>query len=123
MTKVHHLKNGFLIENDRLFWKDTEKSLNHTNRSIEMKSIIRIKPGKTTPILKQKRIENIREDHCFSIIGVRKTIDLECSSRQLRDEWLTYIEFIHRHYVPARRRTMYLEEAENVLDELIEDID
>jgi len=59
------LKEWFLIENDRLFWKDTEKSLNHTNRSIEMKSIIRIKPGKTTPILKQKKNRKYKRRSLF----------------------------------------------------------
>jgi len=128
---IKHYQNGpsrkewFLIENDRLFWKDNEKSSNHTNRSLEIKSITKIIPGKQTSILKQERFDNIEENKCFSIISIRsnKTIDFECFTREMRDEWLTYVQFIYTHYFHARRRTIVLKNNENILDELIEDID
>ena len=63
------------------------------------------------------------EDCCFSIVGVRKSLDLQCKSRLMRDEWFTYIEFTHRHYVPAKRKTMYLEDYDNPLDDDLEDLD
>merc|ERR1719204_2342865 len=33
----------FSIKGDRLYWRDKEKGVNHHNRSMEMKSIVRIK--------------------------------------------------------------------------------
>eukprot|EP01084_Bolivina_argentea_P289716 497545_1 len=105
---LKHLQSGaprkqwFSIKDDRLYWRDKEKGSNHLNRSMEMNSIVKIRPGKVTKIFKSnKRASKISEDHCFSIVGVRKTLDLECKSRLLRDEWFTYIEFLHRHYCRA----------------------
>eukprot|EP00483_Globobulimina_turgida_P001626 UN01628 len=116
-------KQWFSIKGDRLYWRDKEKGRDHNNRSMEMKGIVKIKPGKTTKTFKKKKAYNISEDSCFSIIGVRKSLDLQCKSRLMRDEWFTYIEFTHRHYVPAKRRTMYLQDLDNPLDDDLDLID
>eukprot|EP01084_Bolivina_argentea_P111305 198647_1 len=95
-------KQWFLLKDDRLYWKNTENGLNRLNRSIEMKSIVRIRPGKQTKTFKSRQLKKICKDCCFSLIGVRKTLDLECKSRKMRDEWFIYIEFIYRKYVPLK---------------------
>ena len=46
-------KQWFSIKADRLYWRDKEKGANHNNRSIEMKGIVKIKPGKTTKVFKK----------------------------------------------------------------------
>ena len=90
---------------------------------MEMKSIVKIKPGKTTETFRKKKLNKLSEDVCFSIIGVRKSLDLQCHNRSMRDEWFTYIEFTHRHYVRAKKKTIYLEDLDNPLDEMLDDID
>mmetsp|Transcript_50622 Transcript_50622/g.62056 ORF Transcript_50622/g.62056 Transcript_50622/m.62056 type:complete len:283 (+) Transcript_50622:50-898(+) len=113
----------FLIIKDRLYWKDKKKSDNHLNRSFEMKLISKIVPGKTTKTLKSKKLSKLRPDYCFSVVGLGKTLDFSAKNRQLRDEWFTYLEFTWRHYVAARKNTQYLDDADNVLDMDVPDID
>ena len=114
-------KKWFSIVNDRIYWRDKEQGANHLNRSMEMKSIVKIKPGKTTKTLKKKA--KLSEDNCFSIIGIRKSLDLECTNRIMRDEWFTYLQFTHRHYVRAKKKTIYLQDEDNPLDDMLEEID
>eukprot|EP00485_Elphidium_margaritaceum_P003968 CAMPEP_0202686598 /NCGR_PEP_ID=MMETSP1385-20130828/2351_1 /ASSEMBLY_ACC=CAM_ASM_000861 /TAXON_ID=933848 /ORGANISM="Elphidium margaritaceum" /LENGTH=253 /DNA_ID=CAMNT_0049341209 /DNA_START=40 /DNA_END=801 /DNA_ORIENTATION=- len=110
----------FSIKGDRLYWRDKEKGAPHLNRSMEMKAIVRITPGKETATLKSKKLSKLSEDVCFSVIGVRKSLDLQCKSRDMRDEWFTYIEFMHRHYVRAKKKTVYLTDLDNPLDDDLE---
>lgn len=114
-------KKWFSIKGDRLYWRDKETGSNHLNRSMEMKSIVKIKPGKTTKTLKKKG--KVSEDVCFSIVGIRKSLDLEATNTIMRDEWFTYLTFAHRHYVRAKKKTIYLQDEENPLDDMLEDID
>ena len=125
MFKKHAERNSakkwFSIKEDRIYWRDKEKGANHLNRSMEMKLIVKVTPGKQTKTLKKKG--KVKEDNCFSIQGIRKSLDLECTNSKMRDEWFTYLQFFHRHYVRAKKKTIYLQDEENPLDEMLEDID
>lgn len=111
------------IVDDRVFWCDSSKSALKHNRSIAMCEVSRLRPGKVSKTFKSKKCISIDTDHCFCVIGDRKSLSIEFISRKERDEWFTYLLFIYRHFVPAKRKTLFLEDATNILDDLLEDID
>jgi hypothetical protein len=45
--------------------------------------------GATTPVFARNARHVADANRCFSLIAASRTLDLECASREERDEWVT----------------------------------
>lgn len=99
---LKHKKRGdpkhrwILVEDDRLYWKESFTHSNQKERSIHFSRILEVMRGKVTKTLRQR--DDADENLCFSIIAKRSTLDLEAKTVEIRNEWVCYLEAMHRHF-------------------------
>jgi len=70
-----------------------------------------IQKGCDTKLFKRNS-KNLKPEHCFSLIGNERTLDLECSSQEMRDQWYEIFDCVLRRGVALKNDSKKFKEQE-----------
>lgn len=64
-------------------------------RMIDLKTLLGVQLGKEAGDFLRKTARDSRDDHCFSVCGQERLLNLEAHSKEQRDLWAQAIVFMH----------------------------
>ena len=67
---------------------------NSKPKYVKMTSVIGVHDGATTTVFGRTRDIREKDKLCFSLVGQRRTLDLEAPTEQIRDLWCQHFQLI-----------------------------
>jgi len=84
--KPHKRLVWFELELGAICWTDCGKKKIKPRRMMKLHEIVDIVGGTVTPVFLRRSPD---PSVCFSIVGQKRTLDLECNNEQVRDFWMS----------------------------------